>query len=591
MNIIRIFINILNLYKPMEFDELLITTGVDALVRLIREKGKIELDEASSLLNIPPETLQEWARVLEEEGIIKLEYRLTKVNLVWLKPTEEEIISEKESFREEKGGLEKEVDAFRGRTIEQGKEISDLRQSFSEFYSKAYPRIEKLEKAVSSGSAPSASALPAGQRRPEEVIADYSGRLERFGADIDSIRGALGGIRSDIESVGIERKAKDAADRMERMDSIRQEFSALEKEFSEVKKKSAGATPSEGAMPSSAEFRKKFDGIKKDVASVKAKSAQIREDMISLHESSEILKGVAESIMGSEEKVQGIQDELDSLNKQSDALLEKANAISEKVKESADISERLAGTITTAKGVLTRFPTQAKVMEELDKMKAIESNLLEKTDAMEGLLSATGGRAMSVKQLTDTTKKMETKVGEMRAEIEALESSLEDEKATYLAFQKIKERIVPSIEGYQKQISGMESEIGKIQIDAVKQKESLKQDSEKIQQMLKEPGTVEAMKVVGEIEVKRKELDEIKQTLDELSDTSDNLTKRITLLSQQAKLVEIRAGPAAPAGPAETENKKEEIRHQLELSEAEELEFRRKREELKNLIKKLWESG
>jgi len=590
MNIIRIFINILNLYKPMEFDELLITTGVDALVRLIREKGKIELDEASSLLNIPPETLQEWARVLEEEGIIKLEYRLTKVNLVWLKPTEEEIASEKESFREEKGGLEKEVETFRGRTIEEGREISELSRSFSEFYTKAYPRIEKLEKAVSSGAAPSTSAMSPTRARPEEALTAYTERLERFGTDMDSIKSALDAIGSDIESVGIERKAKDASERMEKINAITKDFSALEKEFADIKKKSAGATPSEGTMPSSAEFRKKFDAIKKDITSVKAKSNQIREDMISLHESSEILKSVAESIMGSEEKVQGIQDELDALNKQSDSLLQKAKAISEKVKESSDIADRLSGTITTAKGVLTRFPSQAKVMEELDKLKSLEANLLEKADAVEGLLSATGGRAMGVKQLADTTKKMETKVAEMRGEIEALETSLEDEKATYLAFQKIKERIVPSIEGYQKQISDMEGEIGKIQIDAVRQKESLKQDSEKIQQMLKEPGTMEAMKVVGEIEGKKKELDLIKQSLDELSDTSDNLTKRITLLSQQAKLVEIRAGPAVP-GAAETATKKEEIRHQLELSEAEELEFRRKREELKNLIKKLWESG
>ena len=33
-NTINMFINIVNLYLAMEFDELLITTGVDALVRL-----------------------------------------------------------------------------------------------------------------------------------------------------------------------------------------------------------------------------------------------------------------------------------------------------------------------------------------------------------------------------------------------------------------------------------------------------------------------------------------------------------------------------------------------------------------------------
>ena len=44
---IKMFINIVNSYMPMEFDELLITTGVDALVRLVKEKQRIELEEAA----------------------------------------------------------------------------------------------------------------------------------------------------------------------------------------------------------------------------------------------------------------------------------------------------------------------------------------------------------------------------------------------------------------------------------------------------------------------------------------------------------------------------------------------------------------
>ena len=75
----------------MEFDELLITTGVDALVRLVKEKEKIELELASKLLNIDTSKIEDWARILEEEGIIRIEYRLTKVYLIWVNPTEEEV--------------------------------------------------------------------------------------------------------------------------------------------------------------------------------------------------------------------------------------------------------------------------------------------------------------------------------------------------------------------------------------------------------------------------------------------------------------------------------------------------------------------
>jgi hypothetical protein len=71
----------------MEFDELLITTGVDALVRLVKERQRIELEDAAGTLNIPLETIEDWARVLEEEGILSIEYRLTRIYLVWIQPT------------------------------------------------------------------------------------------------------------------------------------------------------------------------------------------------------------------------------------------------------------------------------------------------------------------------------------------------------------------------------------------------------------------------------------------------------------------------------------------------------------------------
>ena len=69
-----------------EFDELLITTGVDALVRLVKEKEKIELAIAAKTLGIPQSTIEDWAHILEEEGIISIDYSLTKIYLSWVVP-------------------------------------------------------------------------------------------------------------------------------------------------------------------------------------------------------------------------------------------------------------------------------------------------------------------------------------------------------------------------------------------------------------------------------------------------------------------------------------------------------------------------
>lgn len=103
--------------------------------------------------------------------------------------------------------------------------------------------------------------------------------------------------------------------------------------------------------------------------------------------------------------------------------------------------------------------------------------------------------------------------------------------------------------------------------------------------------------------------------MSDVSNLSESLDKRIILLSNEAKLLEIRSSGSemgssgtgggtsgtgsgtsgigtGRVGGVKTEaeiQKEKEIRQQVELTKDEELEFRRKREELKSLIKKLWQ--
>lgn len=67
----------------MGLDDLLISTGVDGLIKLVREKGKVEMSEAAHVLNMPTSSIEEWAHMLEGEGLIKIQYQLTHIYLVW----------------------------------------------------------------------------------------------------------------------------------------------------------------------------------------------------------------------------------------------------------------------------------------------------------------------------------------------------------------------------------------------------------------------------------------------------------------------------------------------------------------------------
>ena len=55
-----------------------ITTGVDALLELLKKTEKISIQDAANELHIPLDTLQSWVDFLVEERIVGIEYKFTK---------------------------------------------------------------------------------------------------------------------------------------------------------------------------------------------------------------------------------------------------------------------------------------------------------------------------------------------------------------------------------------------------------------------------------------------------------------------------------------------------------------------------------
>jgi len=67
-----------------KFDEKMITTGIDKFIELIYKKKRVGLNEASKILDIPIPTLEFWCYVLENNGLIKIEYTLTETYIEWV---------------------------------------------------------------------------------------------------------------------------------------------------------------------------------------------------------------------------------------------------------------------------------------------------------------------------------------------------------------------------------------------------------------------------------------------------------------------------------------------------------------------------
>lgn len=80
----------------------LIETGVDKLVNLVKERGRIAMVDAAKELGVSAAVIQEWIDFLEEEGIISVEYKLTKPYLVERKLSKKEVDEKAKEFADKK---------------------------------------------------------------------------------------------------------------------------------------------------------------------------------------------------------------------------------------------------------------------------------------------------------------------------------------------------------------------------------------------------------------------------------------------------------------------------------------------------------
>src|SRR3989338_4797706 len=115
----------------------IIETGVDRLVKLVNTKGKISSEDAAKEIGVSATVIMEWADFLEEEGIIRVEYKFTKSFLVARKLGKKEVDEKAKEFSGKKdvfvrkaeislGFLERESEKLRGIKEEFDKIKKDL---------------------------------------------------------------------------------------------------------------------------------------------------------------------------------------------------------------------------------------------------------------------------------------------------------------------------------------------------------------------------------------------------------------------------------------------------------------------------------
>jgi len=126
--------------------------GIDELYTLFKKKKRINLREAAKVLKVPSSTALRWARALEEDGILDIEFEGKEIMLNWVsmsapKKTKdssgdgEEEVSKRLEYEFEK--ITKEYEKKISQIREKSTELRELEKERSDIVSRNYTPLER----------------------------------------------------------------------------------------------------------------------------------------------------------------------------------------------------------------------------------------------------------------------------------------------------------------------------------------------------------------------------------------------------------------------------------------------------------------
>jgi len=566
----------------MEFDELLISTGVDSLIKLIEERKKIELQMASKLLGLPAATIEDWAHVLEEEKIIRIEYRLGEANLVWVSPGAEEVKAGKEEFSRKKAVLEEEL---RRLEVVQQRGKDDLRQQ-AESIEKLYTHFEESFRSLDELSK---QIKGVGVRRGEvtkqtiDKAEDLADKMKEIRSSVEALEKQLKEHKKILEREGTGKKVQG-------LEAYRRHIDQLDAKVSDVLKKADEAVrraPKGG--------KAEITGLEKDMEKLESEYRKIRDDSTSVKElidefrqSAEVLQTVRDLMKNVSESSVSVREQLGKEYSELERLKGEIPEIEKHLQEDLALVGQYEDALKVAHDVMLKLPEKEELIRHVGEIESREEELVAEFKKFEKNINSVTGNVISfgevVAELTKLKDEVESVSKAMGKESKEVFSELEEETATYNTFQKIKAKTKLSIDQYLGQLEKIKEESDTVS----SQLEALGKDTNKklgdVAQALGSENVKKAVELLDELEEKKKKVEEVRSLILDLNQKSDRIEKNIRILMKEAQLLSLREG-----GP--TAKEVEEKGERIKLTATEQDEFERKRKELKDLIKRLWDMG
>jgi len=330
----------------MEIESSIIETGVDKLVKLVKDRGRIPLADAAKELGVSSAVIQEWVDFLEDEGIISVEYKMTKPYLVERKLTKKEVEQKEKEFTGKKDVFVRKAEISLGFLENQAEQLKKAKGDFDKLKSELGFNLDSVKEELAE-------------------LERYHQLKEELGKEIEA-------QKSEVKSK-IEELTRDILREQRRYMEIVSEVDKERKELLKEKEESKSLEESEKILHNKlAELKEITDVVEKKIAGqntlVKSSESQI-ERLNLLMES--VKRRVEEEKAGIDQMVSKSQEHEKKVLEAQDNILKKISENEKKASNAKDITQKFKTLFEKKLGAVNLIYKVNKDRDEL------ETNLME----------------------------------------------------------------------------------------------------------------------------------------------------------------------------------------------------------------------
>ncbi len=411
-------------------------TSIDALMELLQQKGKMDVNDIAGTLGIAPAIVESWSKVLETGGMVKISYEVGKMHVapVVMSPEQTKLI---ESKIEVKRGLaEDKVAAQRSELEKFVVEINELStevSSLERVYQQRMPAVQQMLLQINTlydSIIEQSKTVEQIKKNAEDSYQSVNKNIDEMYAKIEALSNTEINTRQGKGTITT--GTGDSQDAMKNAEAAYEALNSL----SSIKDRLFDSML-QNVDVQVGELKKQINTRKKEVdAQMRASSASIAQVLGRLKTQSKDTKDIVERLKGFKKDIDGTKRLINNAKVQFTDRYEK---IEETMNTSTTVLRQdTKGVLDKLSDLKAAFGDVVKIDNTLhDAKKSIEAlnkeigESRESVNELQKLLQAQAAIDMSPEQHITATTEIERKVGKNSEKIAKIKKSIKDTKSKF----------------------------------------------------------------------------------------------------------------------------------------------------------------